>query len=38
VLVFILNGKRFAGPPIGDEIQTRQAAIAAQERAREAAS
>ena len=33
VLVFMLNGKRFAGPPIGDEIKKRQAAIAAAEKA-----
>jgi amino acid transporter len=33
ILVFMLNGKRFAGPPIGDEIAKRQAAIAAAERA-----
>jgi amino acid transporter len=33
ILVFTLNGKRFAGPPIGDEIKKRQAAIAATERA-----
>jgi amino acid transporter len=33
VLIFVLNGKRFAGPPIGDEIKKRQAIIAAQERA-----
>ena len=33
VLIFVLNGKRFAGPPIGDEIKKRQAAIAAAEKA-----
>jgi hypothetical protein len=33
VLIFLLNGKRFAGPPIGDEIKKRQAVIAAQEKA-----
>ena len=33
ILVFMLNGKRFAGPPIGDEIKKRQVAIAAAERA-----
>ncbi len=38
VLVFLLNGKRFHGPPIGDEIKKRQAEIAAQEKALEAAS
>jgi amino acid transporter len=38
VLTFLLNGKHFAGPPIGEEIKKRQAAIAAQEKASEAAS
>jgi amino acid transporter len=38
VLVVLLNGKRFAGPPIGEEIKKRQAAIAAQERAIDAAA
>ena len=38
VLVFALQGKRFAGPPIGDEIKKRQAAITAAEKALEAAS
>ena len=33
VLIFLLNGKRFAGPPIGDEIKKRQASIAAAEKA-----
>jgi hypothetical protein len=33
VLVFMLNGKRFAGPPIGEEIKKRQIAIAAAEKA-----
>lgn len=33
ILTFMLNGKRFAGPPIGDEITKRQAAIAAAEKA-----
>ena len=33
VLIFVLKGKRFAGPPIGDEIMKRQAVIAAQEKA-----
>ena len=33
VLIFVLKGKRFAGPPIGDEIRKRQAVIAAQEKA-----
>ncbi len=37
VLIFVLNGKRFAGPPIGDEIRKRQAIIAAQEKALAAA-
>ena len=32
-LLFVVNGKRFAGPPIGDEIKNRQASIAAQEKA-----
>lgn len=32
-LIFVLNGKRFAGPPVGDEIKKRQAIIAAQEKA-----
>jgi len=32
-LIFVLNGKRFAGPPIGDEIKKRQAIIVAQEKA-----
>jgi amino acid transporter len=38
VLVFVVQGKSFAGPPIGEEIKKRQAAIAAQEKAIEAAS
>lgn len=33
VLIFVLKGKRFAGPPIGAEIAKRQAAIAAAEKA-----
>jgi hypothetical protein len=33
ILIFMLNGKRFSGPPIGDEIKKRQAAIAAAEKA-----
>jgi|GEM_PF-19519 len=33
VFVFILSGKRFAGPPVGDEIKKRQAAIKAAEAA-----
>ena len=33
VLIFVLKGKRFAGPPIGGEIAKRQAIIAAQEKA-----
>jgi amino acid transporter len=33
VLIFVLKGKRFAGPPIGGEIAKRQAAIAAAEKA-----
>ncbi len=37
VLIFALRGKRFAGPPIGDEIKKRQAAITAQEKALDAA-
>ena len=37
ILTFMLNGKRFAGPPIGDEIKKRQAAIAAAEKALDAA-
>jgi hypothetical protein len=32
-LLFVLRGKRFAGPPIGDEIARRKAAIAAAEAA-----
>ncbi len=32
LLVFVLNGKRFAGPPVGDEIKKRQAEIAAAEK------
>jgi amino acid transporter len=32
-LIFALQGKRFAGPPIGEEIRKRQAAIAAAEAA-----
>ena len=31
LLLFVLQGKRFGGPPIGDEIKKRQAAIAAAE-------
>jgi hypothetical protein len=31
VLVFVLQGKRFAGPPIGEEIKRRQAEIRAAE-------
>jgi hypothetical protein len=37
LLVFVLHGKRFAGPPIGEEIKRRQAAIVAQEKALQAA-
>ncbi|MBI3673066.1 MAG: amino acid permease, partial [Rhizobiales bacterium] len=37
ILVFVLQGKRFAGPPIGEEIKKRQAIIAAQEKALETA-
>jgi F0F1-type ATP synthase membrane subunit b/b' len=37
VLVFLVQGKRFAGPPIGDEIKKRQAVIAEQENALAAA-
>ena len=33
ILIFVLQGKRFAGPPIGDEIKKRQSVIAAQEKA-----
>jgi len=33
VLLFVLRGKRFSGPPIGDEIARRKAAIAAAEAA-----
>jgi amino acid transporter len=33
ILLFLLQGKRFAGPPVGDEIKKRQAAIAAAEAA-----
>jgi membrane protein YdbS with pleckstrin-like domain len=33
VLVFLLQGKRFHGPPIGEEIKQRQAEIAAAEAA-----
>jgi hypothetical protein len=32
-LLFVLRGKRFAGPPIGDEIAKRRAEIAAAEAA-----
>jgi hypothetical protein len=32
-LIFVLRGKRFAGPPIGDEIARRRAEIAAAEAA-----
>jgi amino acid transporter len=35
---FLSENKRFKGPPIGEEIKRRQAAIAAQERALDAAS
>ena len=38
VLIFVLQGKRFAGPPIGDEIKKRQSVIAAQEKALDAAA
>jgi amino acid transporter len=38
VLTFLVQGKRFAGPPIGEEIKKRQAAIAAQEKALDAAT
>jgi amino acid transporter len=37
VLVFVLQGKRFAGPPLGDEIKKRQSYIASHEREMEAA-
>lgn len=33
ILVFMVKGKRFAGPPIGEEIAKRQAAIAVAEKA-----
>jgi amino acid transporter len=33
ILLFVLQGKRFAGPPIGEEIKKRQAAIKAAEAA-----
>jgi hypothetical protein len=33
VLWFTVESKRFKGPPVGDEIAKRQAAIAAQEKA-----
>ncbi len=33
VLTFMLNGKRFNGPPVGDEIKRRQAEIVARESA-----
>jgi hypothetical protein len=36
-LWFGLESKRFKGPPVGDEITKRQASIAAQEKALEAA-
>jgi amino acid transporter len=35
LLTFMLNGKRFHGPPVGDEIRKRQAEIAAAEKAME---
>ena len=38
VLIFVLKGKRFAGPPIGAEITKRQAVIVAQEKALAAAA
>ncbi len=38
VIWFAIENKRFKGPPLGDEIKKRQAAIAAQEKALEAAS
>jgi F0F1-type ATP synthase membrane subunit b/b' len=33
ILLFVLHDKRFNGPPIGEEIKRRQAAIAAAEKA-----
>ncbi len=38
ILLFVLHDKRFNGPPIGEEIKRRQAAIAAAEKAMSAAS
>jgi hypothetical protein len=38
ILLFALHDKRFNGPPIGEEIKRRQAAIAAAEKAMSAAS
>ena len=38
IIWFAFENKRFKGPPIGDEIKKRQAAIAAQEKALDAAS
>ena len=38
VIWFAIENKRFKGPPMGDEIKKRQVAIAAQEKALEAAS
>lgn len=38
ILTFLLQGKHFSGPPLGDEIKKRQAAIAAQEKALDSAA